>query len=89
MNLKQKGQATIETLMGVPITLIGLLVVFLLLDPIGTVLFDVLNRANSAVISQVSTIKLLIGLIGLIVAIMAIMGIVNSFRQTTQPRGFQ
>ncbi len=89
MSLTERGQATMETLIGVPITVIGLLVVFILLDPIGEALFDVLNAANSEVIANVETIKLLVGLIGLIVAIMAIVGIVNSFRQTTQPRGFQ
>ena len=70
-----------ETLIGIPITVIGLLVVFILLDPIGIALFNVLNAANSEVISNVATIKLLVGLIGLIVAIMAIVQIVNSFRQ--------
>ena len=86
MSLKERGQATMETLIGIPITVIGLLVVFILLDPIGLALFNVLNAANSEVISNVATIKLLIGLIGLIVAIMAIVGIVNSFRQQSQVR---
>ena len=86
MSLKERGQATMETLIGIPITVIGLLVVFILLDPIGLALFNVLNAANSEVISNVATIKLLIGLIGLIVAIMAIIGIVNSFRQQSQVR---
>lgn len=86
MNLKERGQASIETLMGVPITIIGLLVVFILLDPISNTLFDVLTASNSAVIANVSTIKLLIGLVGLIVAIMAIISIVRSFQQQPQMR---
>ena len=81
MNLRQKGQASMEAIMGIPITIIGLLVMFILLDPIGTALFDVLNSANSTVITNISTIKLMIGLIGLIAAIMVLVGIVNSFRQ--------
>jgi len=81
MNLKQKGQATMEAILGIPVTIIGLVVMFLMLDPIGTVLFDVLNDANSDVITQVSTIKLIVGMIGLIAAIMVLIGIVNSFRQ--------
>jgi len=81
MNLKQKGQASIEAIMGIPITIISLLVMFILLDPIGEALFDVLNSANSSVITNVATIKLMVGLIGLIAAIMVLMSIVNSFRQ--------
>jgi len=81
MNLKQKGQATMEAILGIPITIIGLLVMFILLDPIGLALFEVLNSANSEVIASVSTIKLMVGLIGLIAAIMALVSIVNSFRQ--------
>ena len=84
MNLKQKGQASIEAIMGIPVTIIGLLVMFILLDPIGTALFDVLNDANSEVIASVSTIKLMIGLIGLIAAIMVLVSIVNSFRARPQ-----
>ena len=80
MNLKQRGQASMEAIMGIPVTIIGLLVMFILLDPIGTALFDVLNDANSEVIASVSTIKLMIGLIGLIAAIMVLVSIVNSFR---------
>ena len=86
MNLKQKGQATMEAILGIPVTIIGLVVMFLMLDPIGTVLFDVLNDANSDVITQVSTIKLIVGMIGLIAAIMVLIGIVNSFRQQPQMR---
>ena len=88
MNLKQKGQATMEAILGIPVTIIGLVVMFLMLDPIGTVLFDVLNDANSDVITQVSTIKLMIGLIGLIAAIMVLVSIVNSFRARPQ-MGYQ
>ena len=84
MNLKQKGQASIEAIMGIPVTIIGLLVMFILLDPIGTALFEVLNDANSEVIASVSTIKLMIGLIGLIAAIMVLVSIVNSFRARPQ-----
>jgi len=84
MNLKQKGQASIEVIMGIPITIIGLLVMFILLDPIGEALFEVLNDANSEVIASVSTIKLMIGLIGLIAAIMVLVSIVNSFRARPQ-----
>lgn len=80
MKIMEKGQATMEALLGVPITLIGLVVMFALLDPIGEVLFDVLNSANSSVITNVSTIKLLVGFIGLIVAVMALISIINSFR---------
>jgi len=86
MNLKQKGQASMEAILGIPVTIIGLVVMFLMLDPIGTVLFDVLNDANSDVITQVSTIKLMIGLIGLIAAIMVLVSIINSFRQQPQMR---
>jgi len=86
MNLKQKGQATMEAILGIPVTIIGLVVMFLMLDPIGTVLFDVLNDANSDVITQVSTIKLMIGLIGLIAAIMVLVSIINSFRAQPQMR---
>ena len=86
MNLKQKGQASMEAIMGIPVTIIGLLVMFILLDPIGEALFDVLNSANSSVITNVSTIKLMVGLIGLIAAIMVLIGIVNSFRQQPQMR---
>lgn len=81
MNLKQKGQASMEAIMGIPITFLSLLVMFILLDPIGEALFDVLNEANSSVITNVSTIKLMVGLIGLIASIMVLVGIVNSFRQ--------
>ena len=88
MNLKQKGQASMEAIMGIPITIIGLLVMFILLDPIGEALFDVLNTANSSVITNVSTIKLMIGLIGLIAAIMVLVSIVNSFRARPQ-MGYQ
>ena len=88
MNLKQKGQASMEAILGIPVTIIGLVVMFLMLDPIGTVLFDVLNDANSDVITQVSTIKLMIGLIGLIAAIMVLVSIVNSFRARPQ-MGYQ
>ena len=86
MNLKQKGQASMEAILGIPVTIIGLVVMFLMLDPIGTVLFDVLNDANSDVITQVSTIKLMIGLIGLIAAIMVLVSIINSFRAQPQMR---
>ena len=88
MNLKQKGQASIEAIMGIPITIISLLVMFILLDPIGEALFDVLNSANSSVITNVATIKLMIGLIGLIAAIMVLVSIVNSFRARPQ-MGYQ
>ena len=88
MNLKQKGQASIEAIMGIPITIIGLLVMFILLDPIGEALFDVLNAANSEVIANVATIKLMVGLIGLIAAIMVLVSIVNSFRARPQ-MGYQ
>ena len=88
MNLKQKGQASMEAIMGIPITIIGLLVMFILLDPIGEALFDVLNTANSSVITNVSTIKLMIGLIGLRAAIMVLVSIVNSFRARPQ-MGYQ
>jgi len=81
MNLKQKGQATMEAILGIPVTIIGLVVMFLMLDPIGTVLFEVLGDANSDVITQVSTIKLMVGMIGLIAAIMVLVSIINSFRQ--------
>ena len=81
MNLKQKGQASMEAIMGIPITIIGLLVMFILLDPIGEALFDVLNSANSSVITNVSTIKLMVGLIGLLAAVMVLVSIINSFRQ--------
>jgi len=86
MNLKQKGQASMEAILGVPVTIVGLLVMFLMLDPIGTALFEVLGDANSDVITQVSTIKLMVGLIGLIAAIMVLVSIVNSFRQQPQMR---
>lgn len=88
MKIMERGQATMEALLGVPITIIGLLVMFTLLDPIGEALFDVLNTANSTVITNVSTIKLIVGLIGLIVAIMAIVAIINSFRARPPQMGY-
>ena len=86
MNLKQKGQATMEAIMGIPITIIGLLVMFILLDPIGEALFNVLGNANPTVITNVSTIKLMVGLIGLIAAIMVLISIVRSFSPPQQVR---
>ncbi len=88
MKIMERGQATMEAILGVPITIIGLLVMFTLLDPIGEALFDVLNTANSTVITNVATIKLLVSLVGLIVAAMAIIAIVNSFRARPQQPGY-
>ncbi len=87
MKLANKAQSTIEVLMGIPITLIGLVVVFIMLDPIGQILFDTLDTANSTVITNINAIKLIVGIIGLIVAIMAVMKIVNSFRSQPQYPG--
>ena len=79
--IRSRGQSLMEVILQIPIVLIGLLVAFIILEPISQALFTVLDTANSAVITQISTIKLIIGLIGLILVAMAVVGIVNSFRR--------
>ena len=88
MNLTKKGQGLMATILQIPIVVIGLLVAFIILEPISQELFLVLDAANSSVISSISTIKLMIGLIGLILVAMALVGIVNSFRQRPQEQTF-
>ena len=89
MNLTNRGQGTIEAFVGVLIIVIMLMVSFTILGPIQQVLDSVLISLNSAVISNVSSIRIIVGLIGLIIAAMAIVQIVQMFqRPRFQQRAF-
>jgi len=85
MQLSEKGQSTMQALLGVPVLLIGLYVVFQILTPVTEVLINHLDTVNSAIVSNVSAIKILVALIGFIVLASVLMNMVQSFRQ---PPGF-
>ena len=86
--LNKKGQDAIEALIAAPIIVLILVVSYALLSPIGAVLFEVLDDANSDVITQVATIKVLVSLIGLVLGIMAFVAIINKFRRPRLPQQF-
>lgn len=85
MKLTNKGQGIIETLITIPVILIGLVVFLILFDPIGELLLDTLDAANSELVSNVAAIKVIISVIAFIVVAMVIMRIVNLFRQQSYP----
>ena len=87
MQLNEKGQGIMEVLVAVPITILGLVVMFILLNPIGQLLFNQLDTANSAIIGNISAIKLIVSVIGLIVVIMVVVHIIKSFSQPQYPQG--
>ena len=88
MNLTRRGQGTIEAFVGVLVIVIMLMVAFTILGPIQQVLDSVLIGLNSAVVSNVSSIRIIVGLIGLIIAAMAIVQVVQMFQRPRfqQPR---
>jgi len=58
-----------------------------MLGPIQQTLDETLIGTNSAVITNIASIRLILGLIGLVVAIMAVVSIVNAFRQPRFQQG--
>ena len=85
MKLTNVGQGIMETLVSIPVILIGLVVFLMLFDPIGELLLDTLDAANSQLVTNVASIKVIISVIAFIVVAMVIMRIINSFRQQGYP----
>jgi hypothetical protein len=82
--LNEKGQGVVETVLSIPVAIIALLVSIIILSPISQTLFDTLDTANSAVVSNIPLMRLMIGIIPLILVAMTLMKVVQQFR--TQPR---
>jgi len=85
VKLTNVGQGIMETLVSIPVILIGLVVFLMLFDPIGELLLDTLDAANSQLVTNVASIKVIISVIAFIVVAMVIMRIINSFRQQGYP----
>ena len=85
MKLTNRGQGIMETLVSIPVILIGLVVFLMLFDPIGELLLETLDTANSDLITNVAAIKVVVSVIAFIVVAMVIMRIINSFRQQGYP----
>ena len=85
MKLTTRGQGIMETLISIPVIIIGLVVFFLIFGSVGETLLETLDAANSDLIANVAAIKVIISVIGFIVVAMVIMRIINSFRQPGYP----
>ena len=81
MKLTNRGQGIMEVLVSIPIIIIGLVVFLMLFDPIGELLLETLDAANSDLVTNVAAIKVVISVIAFIVVAMVIMRIINAFRQ--------
>jgi len=81
MQIMDKGQSTMEALMGVPVVIIGIFAVYQILGPIIEILINNLDLTNSAIFSNVTAIKVLVSLIAFVIMAMVLVNIVQSFRQ--------
>ncbi len=91
LNLSNKGQSAIESLISAPVLLIILMVALVMVFAINESLFSVLLTANAEENSNIPAIRVFIGLIPFILTALVIVVIARSFgrpRQQTPSQGF-
>ncbi len=85
LNLSNKGQSAIESLISAPVLLIILMVALVMVFAVNESLFSVLLTANAAENSNIPAIRVFIGLIPFILTALVIVVIARSFGRPRQP----
>ena len=91
LELSNKGQSAIESLISAPVLIIVLMISLVMIFSVNEALFDVLLTANAEENSNIPAIRVFIGLIAFILTALVIVVIARSFgrqRPSSPSQGF-